>query len=1266
MADLKGQGSSSQTDKIYRDQNNVGEPCSHDPALPSDNHDYYLLYEHDPDLIVEVDIPLDDHDEHVHNGQLINGHLREPTSTRSNLSSGFAGRKTSSKVKQHSSLKTRGRPIKSHEMEPFLSVDNLPPEKQASRNVVDDEELEKRSQFLLEILKWRNDPSFNQLAKVFLREHASGTRSKSAAPRSIREQSSVTRAKSAARISIGQHTSETQPSGEIGKRIPDKKGFKLRNGRLTPASSVFITREESPKKVNHCIKNPFKHSVNDSTDVLNIEKGKSPDRCKTPSGDMKQRTTFATFHMGKVLAKSNTESPPKKQGKLLKGNTSRPVSEQRGRTGVTSTVPVTTLCTDWTGKVSVTIYSSCHTLCTDWTETIFKNCFPVKLLLRFLDDCLGSWTSCFFYFLQFSVINKYQNMIFRSTPPPSDRDVPMVPPASAASFDRRRQGDVSPDPRVFATEISTARTIPDAIDEIQAEELHNKLNLQNSTSNAKSDGPQTKNIGSDLEVIHEPNPILSRPQTAVSGQHATTDHSPRPHTAGQLQSRPHTASKSVRFAEDTTDKTTDKTTKRKERETCKPSDSGFVNKRDDDPDYKDGASDKGQMSGQGEIRLISAGTAASAESDKNTSKSNTQGKQQSLKSVSSETHQHVEKVTAKQAVCLRYDNKDGEKPSTLQVTSVGHGGKVHTIICPESPTNRSRSPSPQRRGQRSPSPQYRGQGLTNQKQQSKHNKSNRLVRPSSANMCTRPHRSHRSGNTRVCFEDDKPEHESIFIEKEEGDQVYIGIREDRPLTFEDIEAELRALQEDIQERRVTEEGWDVLQDEGSEDGSDVSTVVEDHLGDSMLGQSEQDQPAEDEVQQECWGDYSSLLDIYRRKCMDVSENCGEISNKLTTPRRSKVKQRCRSKESVASLKRKDSCQSVYTSDSGKGSEGVTVEESMVTLSHAASNLTLDSGLSLGDSDDPSNLRTATQVKDVCAEGQVLSGEPTCVTRTVPPLELHTAPKAEPQVQPLETELAVQDVDEDQTIVDTKKLLEIVCEELVTHQNKLKEDADMPLIPKVEPAQKEELKIVAEIKTLNKQKKKKPPRTGPIAPFAPVCFEINARPPKGLLYYFAYGTEMSLSRLTTYIKREPQRYWGLLFGFQLVFNKKGADIEAGGFANIEFNPYSSVEGCVYPITQQELLLLDKYVGYPQHYEHLVTPLWLMNSNDDPNKFGVAQYCVPALTFIAQDRWIETEERLDYSGSLSQCVKSSDMVTPGYHDHLVNLGASNSGREQTAAA
>ena len=43
---------------------------------------------------------------------------------------------------------------------------------------------------------------------------------------------------------------------------------------------------------------------------------------------------------------------------------------------------------------------------------------------------------------------------------------------------------------------------------------------------------------------------------------------------------------------------------------------------------------------------------------------------------------------------------------------------------------------------------------------------------------------------------------------------------------------------------------------------------------------------------------------------------------------------------------------------------------------------------------------------------------------------------------------------------------------------------------------------------------------------------------------------------------------------------GFDPDAGGFPNIEFNPYTSVEGTIYCITEEELKILDKHVGYPK--------------------------------------------------------------------------------------
>ena len=49
---------------------------------------------------------------------------------------------------------------------------------------------------------------------------------------------------------------------------------------------------------------------------------------------------------------------------------------------------------------------------------------------------------------------------------------------------------------------------------------------------------------------------------------------------------------------------------------------------------------------------------------------------------------------------------------------------------------------------------------------------------------------------------------------------------------------------------------------------------------------------------------------------------------------------------------------------------------------------------------------------------------------------------------------------------------------------------------------------------------------------------------------------------------------------LSFVCLGASVEAGGFANLEFNPLRSVEGCMYKISQEELDVLDKCVGYPE--------------------------------------------------------------------------------------
>ncbi|XP_078604259.1 uncharacterized protein LOC144878002 isoform X2 [Branchiostoma floridae x Branchiostoma japonicum] len=178
----------------------------------------------------------------------------------------------------------------------------------------------------------------------------------------------------------------------------------------------------------------------------------------------------------------------------------------------------------------------------------------------------------------------------------------------------------------------------------------------------------------------------------------------------------------------------------------------------------------------------------------------------------------------------------------------------------------------------------------------------------------------------------------------------------------------------------------------------------------------------------------------------------------------------------------------------------------------------------------------------------------------------------------------------------------------------------------------------------------PSRVVPAATFPPLCFQINALPPPGHLFYFAYGADMNPDRMATYLGSDiEERRWGLLYGFDILFNKKGFDRAAGSFPNIEFNPLRSVEGCVYVMTQEQLSVLDSHMGYPQHYAKAVLPVWVSNCAD-PTALGVAQFCVPAVMYIAQDEWTEETVTADCSYSVGQCLQGGDLLTPGYIRHL----------------
>ena len=50
----------------------------------------------------------------------------------------------------------------------------------------------------------------------------------------------------------------------------------------------------------------------------------------------------------------------------------------------------------------------------------------------------------------------------------------------------------------------------------------------------------------------------------------------------------------------------------------------------------------------------------------------------------------------------------------------------------------------------------------------------------------------------------------------------------------------------------------------------------------------------------------------------------------------------------------------------------------------------------------------------------------------------------------------------------------------------------------------------------------------------------------------------------------------------------------------------------------LFSFSKCIFSLQFYIKTMLPVWMVNCSD-PNEVGVAQYCIPAVVYVAQDKW-----------------------------------------------
>jgi len=139
-------------------------------------------------------------------------------------------------------------------------------------------------------------------------------------------------------------------------------------------------------------------------------------------------------------------------------------------------------------------------------------------------------------------------------------------------------------------------------------------------------------------------------------------------------------------------------------------------------------------------------------------------------------------------------------------------------------------------------------------------------------------------------------------------------------------------------------------------------------------------------------------------------------------------------------------------------------------------------------------------------------------------------------------------------------------------------------------------------------------------------------------YFAYGSNMDPDRMKERGVNFSKREHAILEGWRLEFNKVSSRNLKEGYANIVRDENSIVEGVLYEITDSDLKVLDRYEGYPSHYERIKVVV-RMDSGEK----------VEAVTYIAKPDKVKDglKPSREY---LSHLLKGCDLLSEEYWKKL----------------
>lgn len=139
-------------------------------------------------------------------------------------------------------------------------------------------------------------------------------------------------------------------------------------------------------------------------------------------------------------------------------------------------------------------------------------------------------------------------------------------------------------------------------------------------------------------------------------------------------------------------------------------------------------------------------------------------------------------------------------------------------------------------------------------------------------------------------------------------------------------------------------------------------------------------------------------------------------------------------------------------------------------------------------------------------------------------------------------------------------------------------------------------------------------------------------------YFAYGSNMDVQRLRNRRIGFTKRYHAILPGYRLDFNKISSSNPREGYANIVLDENECVEGALYNIDDADFQKLDRFEGYPNHYNKITVKIRLDNRSE-----------VDATAYIAQS--YRTRNGLKPCKKyLSHLLAGKDILSKEYYKRL----------------